>query len=86
VRMWALALHRQGWRVTVLTTTERHWNLKSDPKLLDGLPAEIEILRAPSPEAWLGKFPRLGAAIFRLFAKSPFVKSEFFTCTVFTTV
>ncbi len=68
VRMWALALLRSGWRVTVLTTTERHWNLKSDPELLNNLPPELEILRAPSPEAWLNRFPRLGAALFRCLA------------------
>jgi len=68
MRMWALAIQRQGWRVTILTTTARHWNLRSDPCLLEGLPLDMEILRAPSPEAWLRKIPKLGALIFKLSA------------------
>lgn len=68
MRMWALAIRRQGWRVTVLTTTERHWNLRSDPGLLEGLPADMEIIRAPSPEAWLRRLPKLGALIFKVTA------------------
>lgn len=68
MRMWALAIRRHGWRVTVLTTTDRHWNLKSDPGLLKDLPEDMEILRAPSPEAWLRRTPKLGAAVFKLSA------------------
>ncbi len=70
MRMWALAIHRRGWKVTVLTTTSRHWKLKADPGLLEGLPPDMEILRAPSPEAWLGRFPSVGSALFRLLAKA----------------
>ena len=68
MRMWALAIRRQGWRVTVLTTTESHWNLRCDPGLCEGLPSDMEILRAPSPEAWLRRTPRLGAAIYKITA------------------
>lgn len=66
MRMWALAIHRQGWKVTVLTTTERHWNLKADPGLLEGLPADMEILRVTSPEALLGRHPRLRGLTYKL--------------------
>lgn len=59
MRMWALAIHRRGWKVTVLTTTDRHWNLKADPGLLEGLPPDMEIIRAVSPEGYLGNYPRL---------------------------
>ena len=68
MRMWALAIHRKGWKVTVLTTTEHHWNLKADNGLLAGLPEDMEILRAFSPEAALGRFPRLRSVAFRLLA------------------
>jgi len=70
MRMWALAIHRRGWKVTVLTTTASHWKLKADPGLLEGLPADMEIIRTPSPDAWLAKFPHLGSALFRLLAKA----------------
>ena len=69
MRMWALAIHRRGWKVTVLTTTQHHWNLKADPGLLEGLPADMEIIRAFSPEAALGRYPRLRSLAFRLLAK-----------------
>ncbi len=66
MRMWALAIHRRGWKVTVLTTTERHWNLKADPGLLEGLPPDMEIIRVASPEGLLGRHPRLRKVVYRM--------------------
>ena len=65
MKMWALALHRRGWKVTVLTTTDRHWNLKADPGLLEGLPPDMEIIRVVSPEGLLGRYPRLRSVVSR---------------------
>ena len=64
MRMWALAIHRRGWKVTVLTTTDRHWNLKADPGLLQGLPADMEIIRVASPEGCLGRHLRLRKLVY----------------------
>ncbi len=68
MRMWALAIHRRGWKVTVLTTTDRHWNLKADPGLLLGLPEDMEIIRVASPEGKLGRYPRLRNVVYRTLA------------------
>lgn len=64
MRMWALAIHRRGWKVTVLTTTDRHWNLKADPGLVQGLPEDMEIIRVASPEGCLGRHPRLRKLVY----------------------
>ena len=66
MRMWALAIHRRGWKVTVLTTTDRHWNLRADPGLLEGLPPDMEIIRVASPEASVGRYPRLRNIVYKV--------------------
>jgi hypothetical protein len=49
--MNAESLHRAGWKVKVLTTTSRHVLQAIDDTLLEGFPAEIEVMRVDSPEA-----------------------------------
>ncbi len=64
VRINTLDLLRRGWHVAVLTTGMEHFHQGIDHGMLEGLPADLEVIRATSYDANLRKrWGRLGIAI-----------------------
>lgn len=64
VKINTLDLLRRGWRVSVLTTAMEHFHQSIDPGMLEGLPPELEVIRAPSYDATIGKrWGKLGTLI-----------------------
>ena len=64
VKLNTLDLLRRGWRVSVLTTTMEHMHQGLDRGMLEGLPADLEVLRAPSYDAVLRKrWPRVARVV-----------------------
>lgn len=72
VHLNALSLHRAGMGVTVLTTRQEHGHarLRLDETPLKELPADLQVLRTTSHDAWLkARLPRLGGHALQLAEK-----------------
>lgn len=85
VRLNALDLLRRGWRLSVLTTTMEHMHQGLDHAMLDGLPADLEILRTPSYDAVLRKrWPKIARLILTLLSR--WILPEIFLFWLFSSV
>jgi len=60
VKLNTLDLLRRGWRLSVITTTMEHMHQGLDSTMLEGLPADLEVVRAPSYDAvFRRRWPRV---------------------------
>lgn len=83
VRLNTIDLCQRGWQVTVLTTTTEHMHQNQDFETLQGLPADLEIIRTQSYDAVINKrFRRLGR-LFMLLLRS-YLLPEVFLLWLFT--
>jgi hypothetical protein len=57
-RLWSYYLPEFGWKPTILTTHERHYECQTAPELLELLPSNLEVIRVSAlpnkPIRWVG--------------------------------
>ncbi len=85
VKLNTLDLLRRGWRVSVMTTTMEHMHQGMDRGMLDGLPADLEVIRTPSYDAVLRKrWPRLARIVLTVLHQ--WIMPEIFLFWLFSSV
>ncbi len=83
VRLNTIDLCRRGWQVSVLTTTTEHMHQSQDFAMLQGLPADLEVIRTPSYDAVINKrFQRFGKLL--MFALRSYLLPEVFLLWLFS--